>query len=54
MIQKGFFKEGKENGKWEFYDDNGSLQYYGDYSEGKMIGDWYKVTKRGKLKKWKY
>lgn len=43
---------GKESGEWEFYSDEGDLNYVGNYREGEPVGIWYSYFK-GKKKVYK-
>jgi antitoxin component YwqK of YwqJK toxin-antitoxin module len=38
--QVGFFKDGKLDGKWTSYDNNGFLKVSATYSEGNKVGTW--------------
>ena len=47
---KGEILEGKKDGLWEEYWDNGQLVYKGHYKDGKKDGLWEWCDKNGKLK----
>ena len=47
---EGGFKNGQEDGEWNFYNDEGELEFYGNYEEGDKKGDWFRITKNGKRK----
>ena len=38
------YKDGKQDGKWSYYYDNGQLQFKSNYKDGKKDGEtfWYK------------
>jgi antitoxin component YwqK of YwqJK toxin-antitoxin module len=38
--QVGYFKDGKLDGKWTSYDNNGFLKVSATYSEGNKVGTW--------------
>ena len=47
---KGNFKDGKENGLWEWYSENGQLEKKGNYKEGlREDGLWEFYYKNGQL-----
>ena len=47
---KGNFKDGKENGLWEWYSENGKLEKKGNYKEGlQEDGLWEFYHKNGQL-----
>ena len=45
---KGEVLEGKKDGLWEEYWDNGQLVYKGHYKDGKKDGLWEYFNKDGK------
>ena len=48
---KGSFKDGKRDGSWVTYWDNGQLSFKGDYNNGKRDGSWVRYWDNGQL--WK-
>ncbi len=46
---QGWFKDGKEDGKWIAYHDNGQLYYKGEYKDGKQEGVWVGYWENGQL-----
>jgi len=46
---QGTFKDGKKNGPWVKYHDNGQLYYKGTYKNGKLDGPWVSYHKNGRL-----
>jgi antitoxin component YwqK of YwqJK toxin-antitoxin module len=48
---QGSFKNGKRDGAWVSYHENGQLDYKGDYKNGKEEGDWVGYNKDGTM--WK-
>lgn len=45
----GFYKNGKKEGKWLDYFQNGQIQNEYYYSDGKKVGIWKSYDKKGKL-----
>ena len=41
--------DGKQDGQWEEYHDNGKLFYKGTYKDGKEDGQWEYYDENGKL-----
>jgi antitoxin component YwqK of YwqJK toxin-antitoxin module len=52
LTDEGYYVNGLPDGEWKFYED-GKLSYYGQYSKGEEVGEWFKVGKNGKIKKLK-
>ena len=53
--EQGSFKDGKEEGEWVSYYDNGQLWYKGEYKDGKEEGVWVSYWDNGQLwRKGKY
>ena len=46
---QGSFKNGKKEGSWVSYRDNGQLSYKGDYKNGKQEGSWIDYFENGQL-----
>ena len=46
---KGSFKNGKQEGSWIGYHDNGQLSFKVDYINGKQEGSWVSYYKNGQL-----
>ena len=46
---KGFIKNGRKEGSWESYHDNGQLYYIGTYKDGKREGPWSFYYENGRL-----
>jgi antitoxin component YwqK of YwqJK toxin-antitoxin module len=44
---QGQFKDGKPDGPWVFYYDNGQLSLEGTYKDGKADGPWISFNKDG-------
>ena len=57
--EQGSFKDGKEDGPWVRYHDNGQLSYKGTYKDGMEEGPWVRyyengqLMSKGTLKDWK-
>jgi antitoxin component YwqK of YwqJK toxin-antitoxin module len=47
--EQGSFKDGKEDGPWVRYHDNGKLESKGTYKNGKKNGPWVKYHGDGQL-----
>ena len=47
---QGSMKNGKKDGSWIGYFDNGQLHYKGEYKNGKREGSWLSYWANGKLK----
>jgi antitoxin component YwqK of YwqJK toxin-antitoxin module len=47
---QGSFKNGKRNGSWIIYWDNGQLRSKGDYKNGMYDGSWIKYGDNGQLR----
>jgi len=54
LLQSGFYKNGNENGHWNFYNEEGRLTYSGEYKDGQRTGEWFEYDKKGRKKPWKY
>ena len=39
--QEGFFKDGKLDGVWVSYDENGNKTAIAEYKNGKKVGKWF-------------
>jgi antitoxin component YwqK of YwqJK toxin-antitoxin module len=52
LIQKGAYKNGKEDGEWTFYAPGGSIRYVGMYSKGEPVGTWF-IFVKGRKKVYK-
>ncbi|MBK0369357.1 toxin-antitoxin system YwqK family antitoxin [Flavobacterium agrisoli] len=39
--QEGFFKDGKLDGAWTAYDENGNKKAFGQYAMGEKTGKWF-------------
>jgi len=48
-LYQGSFKDGKKDGLWVEYHDNGQLQEEGTYKDGKMDGPWVSYWDNGQL-----
>ena len=48
---KGNFKDGKEEGVWEYYHENGQLRSKGQLTDGVQSGYWEWFDEDGKLTK---
>ena len=46
-LQRGSFNDGKTDGPWVFYYDNGQLSLEGTYKDGKADGPWISFNKDG-------
>ena len=46
---QGGFKEGKKQGKWTYYHDNGQLKLKGEYQLGIRDGEWVFYSEKGHL-----
>jgi hypothetical protein len=49
---QGSFRNGKKDGPWIRYWDNGQLSYQGTYKDGKHEGPWVYYTKDGTVSEW--
>ena len=47
--EKGKLKNGKSEGSWIAYWENGQLWYKGDYKNGKQEGSWFTYFQNGQL-----
>ncbi len=47
--EQGSFKDGKKEGPWVGYHDNGQLWWKGDYKDGKKDGPWVYYHENGQL-----
>lgn len=41
IAQQGMFKEGKPDGKWVAFNEDGSKKSIGEYAEGTKTGKWF-------------
>jgi len=48
-LQRGSFKDGKQDGPWVRYHDTGQLQWEGAYKDGKEEGPWVSYWSDGQL-----
>jgi hypothetical protein len=48
-LERGSFRNGKKDGSWEIYYDNGQLLVKGDYKNGKKQGYWESYWDDGKF-----
>ena len=48
-FEPGSFKDGKRDGPWVHYHDNGQLRYKGTYKDGKRDGPWVWYYDNGQL-----
>ena len=48
-LNKGLIENGKEEGEWIAYYDNGQLSYKGNYENGKEEGEWIAYYDNGQL-----
>ena len=46
---KGYSKDGKPDGKWEYYFYNGKIKRKGNYIDGKMDGEWIYYYHSGEI-----
>ncbi len=46
-LEQGAFKDGKREGPWAGYHDNGQLQWEGSFKDGKREGPWVGYHKDG-------
>ena len=49
LLRKGGYRDGKEDGLWEFYWNNGQLESKGNYSDGNRDGLWVFYWNNGQL-----
>jgi antitoxin component YwqK of YwqJK toxin-antitoxin module len=49
-LQHGAFKNGKQEGLWSRFYDNGQLWDEGHYECGKKVGEWKVYDRTGRLK----
>ena len=49
LLRKGGYRDGKEDGLWEFYWNNGQLESKGNYSDGNREGLWVFYWNNGQL-----
>ena len=50
-LHKGSIKNGKKEGAWVGYRDDGQLSYKGNYKNGKEDGEWFFYSLDGRLVK---
>ena len=48
-VEQGFFKNGKKDGAWVGYHENGQLKYKGIFNNGKLKGAWVEYYENGQL-----
>ena len=48
-LYQGSMKDGKREGEWVFYHDNGQLWQKGVYKNGKSVGEWVIYNRYGTL-----
>ena len=48
-LQRGSFKDGKKDGPWVAYHDNGQLYYRGTFKDGERDGPWVAYRDNGQL-----
>jgi len=48
-LYKGSFQNGKREGPWEAFYQNGQLRFMGNYENGKMEGPWEGYSENGLL-----
>ncbi|HAQ69361.1 MAG TPA: hypothetical protein DCR48_00150 [Flavobacteriales bacterium] len=48
-VEQGFFKNGKKDGAWVGYHENGQLKYKGTFNNGKLKGAWVEYYENGQL-----
>ena len=48
-LTNGVLKNGKKNGLWEYYYEDGQLRDKGNYKDGKEDGPWVWYDKNGKV-----
>ena len=48
-LQRGSFKDGKKDGPWVAYYDNGQIQYKGTFKDGEEDGFWIGYYVNGQL-----
>ena len=46
---QGSFKDGKAEGEWVYYGDNGNLNQKGKYKDGLRVGEWVMYWDSGQL-----
>ena len=49
MWSTGNLKDGKQDGPWEGYYDNGQLEFKGNYKKGRPHGPWEYYDEEGNL-----
>ena len=47
--EQGAFRNGKKDGPWVYYHDNGRLSYKGNYKDGNQDGPWVYYHSNGQL-----
>ena len=50
--QEGKLEDGKEEGLWKYFDEEGTQTYEGEWKDGVEVGQWY-FFKKGTKRKWK-
>ena len=48
--EEGTYKDGKVNGKWEKWYENGQKFIEGTYRDGKKVGEWTYYNEDGTIK----
>ena len=49
LLNKGYYKDGKQHGLWLSYHNNGQLEYKGYYKNGEEDGLWVSYHNNGQL-----
>jgi hypothetical protein len=50
-LVQGTFKNGKQDGEWVSYWDNGQLMFKGNFKNGEKEGDWVSYNPDGTIRK---
>lgn len=50
LIERGHYQNDKQEGKWEIYHKNGTVEMTGSFRSGKRTGYWYHYCPYGRLK----
>jgi antitoxin component YwqK of YwqJK toxin-antitoxin module len=48
---KGFYVDGKEDGRYTVYYSNGNVRYTGVYNHGEKVGEWRFYNEDGELER---
>ena len=51
IVEKSVYKNGKREGEWKFYRENGKLEQIENFKNGKEEGEWKVYHENGKLEK---